>query len=358
MTFEYKPYEGNEPYVFISYCREDSELCNQIIKFLAGNGIRVWYDNAIHVGDMWPDVIADHLLKSRACVLVITEGFVRSINCNKELVFSYKYKIPTVPIVLDGTNISPGMDLMISAAQYIKIKKDGPLHIEKLLESQDILACKGGNVPTVKRKVSAIVIDADAGKAYVVPDGKAALKAANGTLQVSDSAEKALELICNDDECVLANMSGQYVYLDGGMIKPGERTKVNGETWIQLENKTLALLCGEAARAALREGEVGVLGCALSREKKCVYSSVLVLGTDHVWPKGTLSDQFIARENSLVIRRDGKFILKDAAMGDTAFGTIVNHVFLEAGQEHALKTGDMLQLGETLLRFETISVAG
>ena len=69
-----------------------------------------------------------------------------------------------------------------------------------------------------------------------------------------------------------------------------------------------------------------------------------------------MNDPYIARENSLVIRRDGEFILKDAAMDSVAHGTIVNRAFLEAGQEHVLKTGDMIQIGETVLSFESISI--
>ena len=394
MTFAYKPYEGNEPYVFISYCREDTALCNQIIKFLAENGIRVWYDNAIHVGDMWPDVIANHLKKSSACILIMTDGFVRSINCNKELVFSYKHKIPTVPILLDGTNISPGMDLMISAAQYIKISRDGPLRVEKLLESKDILACQGEKIvkkdpendpkkdpekdpendpkkdpeetkadlsqteqAAQKPNCAIVVVDADAGKACAMRGKKAWIKVANGALQVAGTASDAIEILCEGEECLISNGSGQTICFDNGMVKPGERAKISGETWMQIEDKSVSVLCGETAKTALCSKTVGVLSCPLSREKKCAYSSVLVLGTDHIWPKGTLNDPYIARENALVIRRDDEFILKDAAMDSLAHGTIVNRVFLEAGQEHVLKTGDTIQIGETVLVFKQISLA-
>lgn len=367
MTFAYKPYEGNEPYVFISYCREDTALCNQIIKFLAENGIRVWYDNAIHVGDMWPDVIANHLKKSSACILIMTDGFVRSINCNKELVFSYKHKIPTVPILLDGTNISPGMDLMISAAQYIKISRDGPLRVEKLLESKDILACQGEKIvkkdpekdpeSDPKPNCAIVVVDADAGKACAMRGKKAWIKVANGALQVAGTASDAIEILCEGEESRVSNGSGQTLYFDNRMVKPGECAKISDETWMQVGDKMLCVLCGEAAKAVLRSKALGVLSCSLTREKKCAYSSVLVLGTDHVWPKGTLNDPYIARENALVIRRDGEFILKDAAMDSMAHGTIINRVFLKAGQEHVLKTSDMIQIGETVLAFESISVA-
>ena len=380
MTFAYKPYEGNEPYVFISYCREDVELCNQILKFLAENGIRVWYDNAIHVGDMWPDVIASHLKKSSACILIMTDGFVRSINCNKELVFSYKHKIPTVPILLDGTNVSPGMDLMISAAQYIKIRRDGPLHVEKLLESKDILACQGEKPaepavepavkttgdPAVKTtqpeqlaqkpECAIVVADPDAGKAYAVCGKKATIKVVNGALRIAGIAAGAIEILCEGEESLVSNSSEQTLNFDNGMVKPGECAKITGETWMQIEGKTVAVLSGEAAKTALCSKAIGVLSCSLTREKKCAYSSVLVLGTNYIWPKGTLNDPYIARENSLVIRRDGEFILKDAAMDSVAHGTIVNRAFLEAGQEHVLKTGDMIQIGETVLSFESISI--
>ena len=45
------PYEGDQEYIFFSYCHDDAPLVYTIIERLSIEGFRVWYDNGIHPGD-------------------------------------------------------------------------------------------------------------------------------------------------------------------------------------------------------------------------------------------------------------------------------------------------------------------
>ena len=47
------PYEGDEPYLFLSYSHKDSEKAGKIIRVLKKNGFRVWYDEGITPGAEW-----------------------------------------------------------------------------------------------------------------------------------------------------------------------------------------------------------------------------------------------------------------------------------------------------------------
>lgn len=55
-----RPYEGDENYIFISYCHKDKAKVFPIIEQLAKDGFRVWYDEGIAPGEDWPEVIAAH----------------------------------------------------------------------------------------------------------------------------------------------------------------------------------------------------------------------------------------------------------------------------------------------------------
>lgn len=76
-----KPYEGQEAYIFISYCHKDRAGVFPIIEQMARDGYRVWYDEGIDPGSEWPEIIASHLNGSAACVAFITENAVNSHNC-------------------------------------------------------------------------------------------------------------------------------------------------------------------------------------------------------------------------------------------------------------------------------------
>lgn len=374
MKFQYKPYEGSEPYAFISYCREDSALCGEVIEFLAKNGIRVWFDNAIHIGDMWPEVIANHLKQSKVCILLITDGFVNSLNCNRELNFSSKHKIPTVPILIEGTNISNSIDMTISSVQYIKLSRNEHLRLERLLESSDIAACCGKVEPepipapappipmelqrgptnkTVQERLStpvnaqvlhsAVLVDAQTFAAYTI----------HGERTIVDG----VQIVCKGSDVHVFNGAAYTIYCGDGAVRSGERKALKGEAWLDIGGRFYAVLCGETADKALGASNLGVFFCASTHEYKCTYSSVLVLGADHIWPKGTLNDAYAAKENSLVIRRGDKFVVKDAAMDGTAYGTIVNRRIMDAEQECELQNDDVLQIGQTLLKFHLVAIS-
>ena len=59
-----KPYEGNRPYIFISYAHANSPAVMQITEVLSERGYRIWYDEGIEVGSEWPEYIAEHLAKA------------------------------------------------------------------------------------------------------------------------------------------------------------------------------------------------------------------------------------------------------------------------------------------------------
>lgn len=74
-------YEGNEPYIFISYAHRDSEIMYPILATLSEKGYRIWYDEGIEPGAEWTDDIANHIAGSAVILAFISPRSMDSENC-------------------------------------------------------------------------------------------------------------------------------------------------------------------------------------------------------------------------------------------------------------------------------------
>ena len=137
------PYEGNQEYIFFSYCHEDAPLVYPIIERLSIEGFRVWYDNGIHPGDDWPEVIATHLSRAKVCVAAISKASAESHNCRNEVSFAIANNKPFVSVLIEDFPMPLGMQLQLSSSNYIK-KNDYSQEkfYQKLLSAPTIADCR------------------------------------------------------------------------------------------------------------------------------------------------------------------------------------------------------------------------
>ena len=108
-----RPYEGSEPYIFLSYAHADASAVMEIAAHLQEAGCRIWYDGGIEVGSEWPEYIAAHLEGASVMLAFISNAYVCSDNCRKEMHFAQTRKISTVNIFLEETALTPGMEMQI-----------------------------------------------------------------------------------------------------------------------------------------------------------------------------------------------------------------------------------------------------
>ena len=137
------PYEGNQEYIFFSYCHDDAPLVYPIIERLSIEGFRVWYDNGIHPGDDWPEVIATHLSKAKVCIAAISKASAESHNCRNEVSFAIANNKPFVSVVVEDFPMPLGMQLQLSSSNYIK-KNDYSQEkfYQKLISAPTIADCR------------------------------------------------------------------------------------------------------------------------------------------------------------------------------------------------------------------------
>ena len=81
-----KVYEGDEPYIFLSYAHKDMLLAQSFLKNLHKRGIqRIWYDQGIHPRDEWEKVIDDRLEHCSYFIALVTPTYIGREWCMREL---------------------------------------------------------------------------------------------------------------------------------------------------------------------------------------------------------------------------------------------------------------------------------
>ena len=80
-----KAYEGNEPYIFISYRHLDKDKVFPVIKKLQDEFYRVWYDDGIKPGTDWNNYIESHLRNCQVFIAFFSKNYFQSEYCIKEL---------------------------------------------------------------------------------------------------------------------------------------------------------------------------------------------------------------------------------------------------------------------------------
>ena len=76
-----RPYEGTDPYIFISYAHRDKDRVLPVLRSLSERGYRIWFDEGIDPGTEWAESIAGHLENSRVCLFFLSPFSAVSQNC-------------------------------------------------------------------------------------------------------------------------------------------------------------------------------------------------------------------------------------------------------------------------------------
>lgn len=114
-----KCYEGDNPYIFISYAHKDKEQVAPFIGELMNRGYRIWYDDGINPSEEWPESVATHLYHATSVVFFISKAFCTSKNCKRELNFAIDKDKDMFAIFFDNTDLSLGMQMQLGTIQSI-----------------------------------------------------------------------------------------------------------------------------------------------------------------------------------------------------------------------------------------------
>ncbi len=159
------PYEGNEPYIFFSYCHKDADRVYPMLEQMVQDGHRIWYDDGNHAGDDWVENIAQHLNGCTVCAAMLSANSEMSHNCKNEMNFAVKCQKKIVPVMLEQFAMTLGMKMQLGLIHYLNREdypSDGAL-LQKLYESDGMKACRGipGSLPMRDAEVTVTVVKTD-----------------------------------------------------------------------------------------------------------------------------------------------------------------------------------------------------
>lgn len=115
-----------KPYLFLSYSHKDMATIFPILSELRKRGYRFWYDDGIHLGDEWPETVALYLKEAYGVIFFVSEGFVESKNCRREVSYSIDLDKPLFAIYLDDCSLTPGLCMQLGVVQSCPYKKSNP----------------------------------------------------------------------------------------------------------------------------------------------------------------------------------------------------------------------------------------
>jgi len=148
-----KAYEGDKPYIFVSYAHKESEIVFSIIERLSEKGYRIWYDDGISPGSEWPEYIASHLNGCEVCLAFISPISANSPNCRKEINFALSKNKSFIGVFLSETDLSLGLEMQISTHQCVKKYEysDENEFYNKLTSSVELSLCRDESATTASK---------------------------------------------------------------------------------------------------------------------------------------------------------------------------------------------------------------
>ncbi len=116
----FKAYEGDEPFIFVSYSHTDRLQVYPIIDYLNRTSINIWYDEGIPVSEDWKSSIVDNLERCSAFLVFITPRIIDSEYVRKEISFALKKQKPFFSIYLKETQLPSKLEFEIGDIQFMK----------------------------------------------------------------------------------------------------------------------------------------------------------------------------------------------------------------------------------------------
>ncbi|MDM8524879.1 DUF1566 domain-containing protein [Desulfococcaceae bacterium HSG8] len=115
----FEAYQGDEPYIFISYAHKDVAEVYLEITRLHEIGYRIWYDEGIAPGSDWPDDIAKALAECNYFMVFISPNAVASRNVRNEINFALNRDKPLLAVYLEQTTLPLGLELRMGDLQAV-----------------------------------------------------------------------------------------------------------------------------------------------------------------------------------------------------------------------------------------------
>ena len=140
------PYQGEEPYLFLSYSHRNADAAAEAIRWLKAAGFRVWYDEGVIPATQWDENIARAIENCDYLVALISEAYLASSNCLDELNYARDRNIPLLLIYLEDVSLPSGLAMRLGRLLAIhRYRYESPAAFYgKVVRSKGIGVCGDG----------------------------------------------------------------------------------------------------------------------------------------------------------------------------------------------------------------------
>lgn len=130
-----EPYDGAEPFIFVSYKRDDFPRITQALARIRDAGYRLWYDKGIPGGAEW-DVLIEERLKACSMLLYfVSRGSVESKYCRREVKYMDQLGKPILSVKLEPVELAHGLEMLLTQYQMVDAgNQDFTREIERALK--------------------------------------------------------------------------------------------------------------------------------------------------------------------------------------------------------------------------------
>ncbi len=142
---ELNSYEGDEPYIFVSYSHADTAAVYEVLKLLDREKFRYWYDDTMEIGEDFREELRWRIENCSAFLLFVSESSMRSKYCGMEIITAFKHDKKIYPVYLtDDVEIPAPLKMILENLQHVKgvSKNNSDKYIGKLISGLPVEAMR------------------------------------------------------------------------------------------------------------------------------------------------------------------------------------------------------------------------
>ena len=129
----FRSYDGDDPFIFVSYSHQDDEQVFAELSRIRDQGFNVWFDEGISPGESWRGELANAISNCDLFLIFITPNSAASPNCQREVNFAQTRDRAVLAVHLTETTLSDELEFNLSDRQAIlKHQLDDSSYLDKL----------------------------------------------------------------------------------------------------------------------------------------------------------------------------------------------------------------------------------
>jgi hypothetical protein len=118
-------YNGDAPYLFVSYSHEDTEAVRKVLLELTAEKYRFWYDDTMEIGKDFRDSLRDRILCCAGFLAFFSDKYFESKYCGMELLTAIGSDKRILPVYLKaGVKYPAVLDGPLEHVQHVQIIAD------------------------------------------------------------------------------------------------------------------------------------------------------------------------------------------------------------------------------------------